>query len=136
MKSVRRRQSLFSAYWRSFHANSVSHSLNLSKERTPTQQKAESSKILTPSNHYRNFRLAIVSTCVEATRCKYAPDLEAIEVDISTTASVTNNENIKSGEFMALSRFAGLSARHRTATIMPWVSNRPEKPIRNPTHCF
>ena len=42
-------------------------------------------------NNQRNFKEQTVSTCVEATRCKYAPDLEAIEVDISPTASVTDN---------------------------------------------
>jgi hypothetical protein len=52
----------------------------------------ELSKSQIPSNIYRILRLATVSTCVEATRCKYAPDLEAIEVDISTTASVEDNK--------------------------------------------
>jgi hypothetical protein len=37
---------------------------------------------------YRSFRLATVSTCVEAMGCKSAPDLEAIEVDISPIVSL------------------------------------------------
>jgi len=85
---------------------------------------------------YRSFRLAIVSTCVEATKYKYESDLEAIEVDISSTASVADNENIKSNESVGISRLVGLSTRSRMATIMPWASNKPAKPIRNPMPCF
>lgn len=39
------------------------------------------------------FKELAVSTCVEATKCKYALNLVAIEVDISPTASVADDEN-------------------------------------------
>jgi hypothetical protein len=43
----------------------------------------------------KNHSHKMSSTCVEATKWMYAPDLEAMKVDISTTASVTDNENTK-----------------------------------------
>lgn len=36
-----------------------------------------------------------VSTCVEAMKCKYAPNLEAIEVDISPTASSLDEKPVQ-----------------------------------------
>jgi hypothetical protein len=48
-----------------------------------------------------------------------APSLEAIEVDISPTASAADNENIKSSEPVGIPRLVSLSARPRMATITP-----------------
>jgi hypothetical protein len=39
-------------------------------------------------NNQRNFKEQTVSTCVEARKCKYAPNLEAIKVDISPIVSL------------------------------------------------
>jgi hypothetical protein len=46
-------------------------------------------------------------------------NLEAIEVDITTTASVADNENIKSNESVGIPSLVGLSARPRMAILKP-----------------
>ena len=66
----------------------------------------------------------------------YAPDLEAIEVDIFPKASVADNEDINSSEFMAIPHFMGLSAGFRMSTITTWASNKPTKPTQNPMPSF
>ena len=53
-------------------------------------------------NNQRNFKEQTVSTCVEATRCKYAPNLEAIEVDVSPIASVADDEHMDLPKFKCL----------------------------------
>ena len=68
----------------------------------------------------RSVSLTTVSTCVEATKCKYAPDLEAMKVDIPPIASAADNEDIKSSVSVGISCLVGLSTRSRMATIMPW----------------